>query len=83
MEKIKNERYRQFHAVAELEFRSKERGKEYLCQWFLGAKSFKDVYEDNLKDFYTFAYFGKSSVRHLNNDENSQLLNLYKLLNLI
>ena len=79
VEKIKNERYRQFHSVAELEFRSKERGKEYLCQWFLGAKSFKDVYEDNLKDFYTFAYFGKSSVRHLNNDENSQLLEFVQI----
>ena len=56
----KAERQRHFDEVAKLEFRSKERGREYVRKWFLGAKSYSDVHEDNLKEFYAFAYFQKA-----------------------
>ena len=74
----RDERQRHFNEVAKLEFRSKERGREYVRKWFLGAKSYSDVHEDNLKEFYAFAYFQKSSVRHLDSRENTEMLAFLK-----
>ena len=74
----KAERQRHFDEVAKLEFRSKERGREYVRKWFLGAKSYSDVHEDNLKEFYAFAYFQKSSVRHLDSRENAEMMAFLK-----
>ncbi len=62
------ERKENFRQLCSTEFRSRPRGRKYFVDWFLRAKTWEDIHEGNLQDFYCAVFLEEKNYSELPDD---------------